>query len=504
VASIDLVDQADRPDPQPPGDGWYRFRAGIRGEGTAARRAWHAEYARRTVLFDLACAAVAAFAGHAAFFGPHVHEAPGPPFWIMLGLPLVWVLAMLLARTYERRFLWVGVEEYRRVFDAAVLLLAGVGTVAWGLKLDVARGFVVLALPLALILTLAQRTAHRRWLYRQRSRGRYQQTTLLVGHGSAVAELDDQLERAADRGYRVIGCCLPSDQQSPVVDAFNGLPVLGGVDDVAEVVDQFEVDTVAVLPSQELDGATLRSLGWQLENTSAELLVAPAITDIVGPRVHIRPVAGLPLLHMERPELTGIRRFTKSFVDRTAALLGLVLLAPVLLGIALAVRLTSAGPALFRQERIGHCGEPFMMLKFRSMVQGAHSMVQDLESESDGNGVLFKKKDDPRVTRVGRFLRRYSIDELPQLINVVRGDMSLVGPRPPLASEVERYGIDMRRRFLVKPGLTGLWQVRGRSDLSWDDSVRTDVRYVENWSLAFDAMILCKTVRAVIRGSGAY
>jgi exopolysaccharide biosynthesis polyprenyl glycosylphosphotransferase len=215
-------------------------------------------------------------------------------------------------------------------------------------------------------------------------------------------------------------------------------------------------------------------------------------------------VAGLPLLHMERPELTGLRRFTKACFDRTSALIGLVLLAPALLAIAGAVRATSAGPVFFRQERIGHCGQPFTMLKFRTMVQGAHALVPDLAADSDGNGVLFKKKDDPRVTRVGTFLRRYSLDELPQLINVVRGDMSLVGPRPPLASETELYGVDMRRRFLVKPGLTGLWQVSGRSDLSWDESVRTDVRYVENWSLAFDFMILCKTAKAVFRGSGAY
>ena len=504
MATIDVVDRPGASGPGSAGEGWNRFSAGIRGEGTAARRAWQTDYVRRTVLFDLLCASVAAFIGHAVFFGPHVDSAPGPPFWIMLALPPAWVLAMLVARTYEQRFLWVGVEEYRRVFDAAVALLAAVGFASLALDVRLARGFVILALPLAAALTLLQRFAHRHWLYRQRRRGRYQQTTLLVGHRRAVAALDDQLNRATDKGYRVIGCCLPSDQHSPVVDAFNGLPVLGGVDEVADVVTEFEVDTVAVLPSQELDGHVLRTLGWQLEDTSAELMVAPAITDVVGPRVHIRPVAGLPLLHMERPELTGLRRFTKSCVDRTAALLGLVLLAPALLTIAAAVRATSSGPVLFRQERIGHCGVPFTMLKFRSMVQGAHGMVADLAAESDGNGVLFKKKDDPRVTGVGRFLRRYSLDELPQLVNVVRGDMSLVGPRPPLGSEVERYGLDMRRRFLVKPGLTGLWQVSGRSDLSWDDSVRTDVRYVENWSLAFDLMILCKTVRAVLRGSGAY
>jgi exopolysaccharide biosynthesis polyprenyl glycosylphosphotransferase len=220
--------------------------------------------------------------------------------------------------------------------------------------------------------------------------------------------------------------------------------------------------------------------------------------------VRIRPVCGLPLLHVERPELRGVRRLTKESFDRTAAAAGLLLLLPVLLMLGLAVGLTSRGGVFYRQERVGRDGQTFGMLKFRSMVAGADQLVETLAATSDGNGVLFKMKGDPRVTRVGKVLRRYSLDELPQLINVVRGDMSLVGPRPPLPTEVERYGFDMHRRFLVKPGITGLWQVSGRSDLSWDDSVRIDVRYVENWSLAFDFMILWKTLGAVFRGSGAY
>ena len=484
-------------------DGWFRFASGIRGEGTTARRAWQSSYVRRTLTFDFLCALVAAAGSHALWFGWGDADT-SIPLWEVFVLPLLWLPAMVVARTYEKRFLWVGVEEYRRVLAAAVALLAAVGFLSWALDIRVARGFVVLALPTATLLTLLQRFAHRHWLYHQRRRGRHQQTTLLVGHRRAVADLDMQLQRAADRGYRVVGCCLPSDQHSSSMDAFNGLPVLGGVDEVAEVVKRFQVDTVAVMPSQELDGSVLRSLGWQLEDTSAELLVAPAITDVVGLRLHIRPIAGLPLLHMERPELTGVRRLTKECFDRTSALLGLLFLFPLFLALALAVRLTSDGPVFFRQERVGHCGEPFEMLKFRSMIQGAHAMVADLQTESDGNGVLFKKKDDPRVTRVGKVLRRYSLDELPQLINVLRGEMSLVGPRPPLSTETELYGVDMRRRFLVKPGLTGLWQVSGRSNLSWDDSVRADVRYVENWSLALDFMILAKTAKAVIYGSGAY
>jgi exopolysaccharide biosynthesis polyprenyl glycosylphosphotransferase len=209
-------------------------------------------------------------------------------------------------------------------------------------------------------------------------------------------------------------------------------------------------------------------------------------------------------MHVERPDLAGTRRIGKEITDRTAATFGVLFLAPVLFAIAVAVRLTSRGPVFCRQERIGRDGKPFTMLKFRSMVTGADRMLETPAADNDGNGVLFKQRNDPRVTSVGRVLRRYSLDELPQLFNVVRGEMSLVGPRPPLQSEVEQYRYDMRRRFLVKPGLTGLWQVSGRSDLSWDDSVRIDVRYVENWSLTFDFMILWKTVGAVLRGPGAY
>lgn len=459
---------------------------------------------RRLVIVDAVVAAIAAIVGYLVRFGPTDATPSHVPFAVAAVMPAVWVLAMLVARAYEQRFLWENPEEFRRVTGAAILMLATVGTVSWAFRLDVARGFVILALPLATVLTLVARYVQRQLLHRTRRHGRNMQTTILVGHRGGVAALDEQLAREAFHGYKVIGCCLPGGQSEPGKDAFNGLPILGDLTQVAGVVKAFEVDTVAVLPCPEVDGPALRRLGWELEDTDAELLLAPAVTEIAGPRVHIRPVSGLPLLHVERPELRGIRRLTKEAFDRSSAILGLIFLTPLIVGVALAVALTSRGPVFFRQERVGRGGTTFSMLKFRSMVADADRMADDMPPGSDGNGVLFKKKVDPRVTRVGRVLRRYSIDELPQLLNVVKGDMSLVGPRPPLQREVEKYGYDMHRRFLVKPGLTGLWQVSGRSDLSWDDSVRIDVRYVENWSLAFDFMILWKTAGAVLRGRGAY
>ena len=504
ISLLDARDASTRHGPRAAARGWYSYAARFRGEGTEARRAWRGRYVRHLIVGDVACAAVASLSGFWGRFGTDGELAAPSSLWAALALPVIWLVAMLLSRSYEERFLWLGAEEFRRVFFAAVMLLATLGTVSWAFRLEVARGFVIIAVPLAAFLALVQRYTQRQLLHRARRRGQHLQTTLLVGHRNAVAALDEQMDREAYHGYRVIGCCLPADQFSPAADAFNGRPVLGALDEVADVVSRYEVDTVAVLPCPELDGAALRRLGWALEETRAELLLAPAVTEIVGTRVRIRPVCGLPLLHMERPELTGVRRLAKEFFDRSAAALGVLVLLPLLLDVALAVKLSSPGPVFFRQQRVGRDGKFFTMLKFRSMVIGAHQLAGTLESDNEGNRVLFKKKDDPRVTPMGRWLRRYSLDELPQLINVLRGDMSLVGPRPPLQSEVDRYGSDMHRRFLVKPGLTGLWQVSGRSDLSWDDSVRIDVRYVENWSLTFDFMILWKTVGAVVRGRGAY
>ncbi len=484
---------------------WSWAAPWLRGEGTEARRAWRVSYVRRLVALDAVAGIVAALAAHGLRFGTDVGNefVPLTATWLLFFLPTVWVGVMLFARAYEQRFLWVGAEEFRRVFFAAVMLLAVVGTASWAFKLEVARGFVVIALPSVALITMLHRLISRVRLHRQRSRGRLQQTTVLVGHRSGVSALSEQLERARAHGYRVIGCCLP-ETAATERDTFDGLPVLGTLDQVVDVVRRYEVDTVAVLPCPELDGAALRSLGWDLETTEAELLLAPAVTEVAGPRVRIRPIAGLPLMHVERPDFSGVRRMVKDVFDRAAAGFGVLFLLPVLLWLALAVKLTSRGPVFFRHERIGRNGQPFNMLKFRSMVPNADKIEMSLFGQNEGNAVQFKMKRDPRVTAVGAVMRRYSLDELPQLFNVLGGSMSLVGPRPHVTREVEQYGFDMRRRLLVKPGLTGLWQVSGRSDLSWDDSVRIDVRYVENWSLTFDLMILSKTVKAVLRGSGAY
>jgi exopolysaccharide biosynthesis polyprenyl glycosylphosphotransferase len=471
--------------------------------GAVPRPAWRDAYVRRIVASDAGCAALAAGAGHATPFGPGTEGATPPLPWLAVLLPVVWVFTMFVARTYEHRFLWHGFDEFRRIFLGTAVLLAVTATGSWAVGLEAAREVVVVSLPLAACATLVERAAWRAQLRRRQRLSTFQQRTLLVGYPTAVEALHAQIARKPEAGREVIGACLPMGRgaQAPAGDS---LRVLGGFDDVAGVVRRYEVDTVALIPSVEWDRAAVDRLGWALEETSTELLLAPSMTETIGPRVQIRPMCGLPLVHVAPPELSGVRRLAKDVLDRCAATAGVLFLAPVLLGIALAIKATSEGPVLYRQTRVGRDGETFSMLKFRTMVTDADQMIETLAQRNDGNGVLFKLRRDPRVTPVGRVLRRSSLDELPQLFNVIRGEMSLVGPRPPLPAEVSHYGSAMHRRFLVKPGLTGLWQISGRSDLSWEESVRIDLLYVENWSLSFDLLIMWRTLGAVLRGEGAY
>jgi exopolysaccharide biosynthesis polyprenyl glycosylphosphotransferase len=312
----------------------------------------------------------------------------------------------------------------------------------------------------------------------------------------------ERIRRERFAGMDVVAACVTPESRD-LVAAGLGVPV-GGLDEVVAMAGRFRAETIAVTSASETAAQYLRQLSWQLEGTGIELLVAPGLIEVAGPRLHIRPFEGLPLLAVEQPRFEGWRRVLKGGLDRSAAALALLLLAPVLLGIALAVRLTSSGPVLYRQERVGVNGRTFTMLKFRSMVADADRQVEALSAGNISDGLLFKMRVDPRVTPVGRWLRRLSLDELPQLLNVLGGSMSLVGPRPPLPGEVARYDTQISRRLLVKPGLTGLWQISGRSDLPWEEAVRLDLRYVENWSMAMDLLILVKTFRAVFSRSGAY
>ncbi|WP_396704542.1 sugar transferase [Microbispora sp. H10836] len=460
--------------------------------------AWAVRYRLTAAVCDILGALLAGVTAVVIRFG-EVTPYVTPYVMASAALPAVWVVILVLSRAYEPRLIGVGAEEFRRVARAGFTLVAGVAIAAYAAKTDIARGYVLIALPLATALTLGARYGLRRRLHRRRARGEGgMRRVVAVGHRTAIAELVGTFRRERYHGMEVVAACVPAYATGGVGD----VPVLGDFSDVPLVVEQVRADTVAVLACPELDGTALRRLAWRLERTRTDLVVAPALMEVAGPRTAIRPVAGLPLLHVEHPELAGGRRLVKDVFDRLVAGAALVVLAPLLAAVAVAVRATGPGPALFRQRRVGRDGAEFTILKFRTMRRDAEA--RKVELVSDAEGVLFKVRRDPRVTPLGAALRRYSIDELPQLINVLRGDMSLVGPRPPLPEEVARYGDDVRRRLVVRPGMTGLWQVNGRSDLSWEESVRLDLRYVENWSLMLDLQILWKTWSAVARGAGAY
>ena len=423
-------------------------------------------------------------------------------FWASLALVPAWPTLLGISGAYEQRAFGIGSDEFHRVSRAGLLLLAGMGFLSYAAELDLSRALVVLGVPALTLVTLVERYAARRSLHRRRLQGRCSKRVVVVGRGGAVLELVDRLRRTTHVGLDVVAVCVTPDDRSRVARAVD-LPV-GSLDDVLETATRLGADTIAVTSASETAAQYLRSLSWQLEGTGMELLVAPGLVEVAGPRLHIRPFDGLPLLSVEQPRFEGWRRVVKGAMDRSVALAALVLLAPVFGAIALAVRLSGPGGVFYRQQRVGLGGQHFTMLKFRSMVQGADQQVAGLSDGNDADGLLFKIRQDPRVTPVGRWLRRLSLDELPQLVNVLTGSMSLVGPRPPLPSEVARYDTSVSRRLLVKPGLTGLWQISGRSDLPWEEAVRLDLRYVENWSLALDVQILWKTARAVVTASGAY
>ncbi|TDC55976.1 sugar transferase [Actinomadura sp. KC345] len=467
---------------------------------------WSGSYRRLARFLDFISMLMAGVIAFVLRFPGVPTELNAPYVALTVVLPVVWLPTLMLCRAYQPRYVGVGYEEFHRVLRAGFILTATVAIVAYATKTEVARGYVVMALPLGTFLNLVARYRLRKWLHKKRWNGEWMRRVVAVGHRTSVEDLIKVLRQKRYHGMDIAAVCLPPVLASgdDAVAEVEGVPVLGDFSQAAAVVDRIGADSVAVLACPEMDGVALRRLAWQIERDDVELVVAPALMDVTGPRISIRPVSGLPLLHVEHPELDGGRKVFKGLFDRTAALGGVVLLSPLMLVVAVLIKMTSPGPVMFRQDRVGRGGREFTVMKFRTMVQDAEARKVELMERNENDGVLFKIREDPRITRVGRWLRRYSLDELPQLFNVLRGEMSLVGPRPPLPEEVAEYGGDVYRRLVVKPGLTGLWQVSGRSDLSWEESVRLDLRYVDNWTLALDLQIMWKTWSAVLRGSGAY
>ncbi|MGH3851997.1 MAG: sugar transferase [Pseudonocardiaceae bacterium] len=432
-----------------------------------------------------------------------------PPgyYHLRLGFGLLMLALMtavlVLARAWDSSVLGHGSEEFNRLLRATATLAVVVCVVGLAFKLSEVRPYVFGVVPVAVILAFIGRLVLRKFLHRHRRGGACMHGVLAVGTEDAVAKLIVRTRRAPHNGWTVAGACTPSGTGTNGGRGILGVPVLGDLDAVPAVAVNGRYRVVSVAPTPGWTSRRLHRLAWDLEGTGAELVVDPGLMEIAGPRLHVTAVDGLPLLRLTEPAFTGMHRAVKGVIDWLGAALLLLAIAPVMIALAIAIR-SDGGPMLYRQSRVGKAGKLFLMVKFRSMVRNADQLQPELAESNQGSGPLFKVHQDPRVTRVGRFLRRYSLDELPQLFNVLSGSMSLVGPRPPLPAEVASYSRDAQRKLLVKPGLTGLWQISGRSDLSWEESVRLDLRYVENWSLALDMLIIWKTVGAVVRGDGAY
>ena len=424
--------------------------------------------------------------------------------WAYLILPVGWLVVLWANGSYDRRYLGLGSEEFKRVFRASVTVVAGVSLLAFATRTQLSRGTVAAVSISALLFILICRYLARQILHLARKRtGHGAHRMVLVGTLPEALEVYTAVTRSPAAGLIPVAIHI-TDGYAAARGIETPVPVYAGRD-VLALVREVGADTIAVCGSASAEPGELRRLAWQLEGTGVDLVVAPQLTDIAGPRVHIRPIEGLPLLHVEEPTLSGLGWLTKNLLDRVAAFLGLLVLTPVLAIIAVGIRLASPGPVFFRQPRVGHEGRTFRVWKFRTMDVDAEerkASLKELElNESDG--MLFKMKEDPRIFPFGQRLRATSLDELPQLINVLKGEMSLVGPRPLPADDGDYLG-DVRRRLLVRPGITGLWQVSGRSDLSWDESVRLDLYYVDNWSLTYDLSILWRTIWVVLKRKGAY
>jgi exopolysaccharide biosynthesis polyprenyl glycosylphosphotransferase len=463
---------------------------------------WQRTYRAAVVASDLALLVLCVAAGIA--FGPWT-EGDALRAWIITGLAagLVIALGLAFARAWDGRVLGAGTTELRRLYRALIGAAGVLGLTGLALQISSVRPWVFGVVPLFGALSFLARYGLRKLLHRERVHGNCLLPVLAVGSEQAVADLVRRTRRDPHFGWRVTGVCVPAGSGPGTRSTIAGVPVIGDLDAVSHAARAGDHRIVAVAPASGWGPGRLQRLAWELEGSPVELAVDPGLMEIAGPRLHLDPVDGLPMLRLSQPRFTGGARVLKAAVDRVGAAVLLLMTLPILVAVSVAVRL-DGGPVFYRQTRVGVNGRTFRMVKFRSMVTDADDQLAALSAADEGAGPLFKMRADPRITPIGRVLRKYSLDELPQLFNVLGGSMSLVGPRPPLPAEVAGYGTDARRRLLVRPGMTGLWQVSGRSDLSWEESVRLDLRYVENWTMALDASILWKTVGAVLRSRGAY
>jgi exopolysaccharide biosynthesis polyprenyl glycosylphosphotransferase len=474
-------------------------------------RRWQDGYSRQLLITDTLIVFASVMLAQYVRFG-EVANTSGYSDAVMTLLSVLfatlWLSSLAVFQTRTPRVIGAGIDEYRRIGSASFWTFGIIAMVTLLAKVDLARGYLAIALPVGTLGLLTSRSLWRTRIVRKRAQGQCQTRVLAIGDRQAIAHFAHELARNPKDGAVVVGVCIPGygpPRGNMMTVAGRDVPILGDETHAVAAIGSCGADTVAVTQTDHFGMHGIRELMWGLETMDVDVVVSPGVMDVTEARLTLRLTAGLPLLHVEKPQYEGTQRFQKQLFDFLFSLAALIGTMPVLIAAAIAIKLTSKGPVFYPSERIGIDGRPFTMLKFRTMTDGADAQLDHLLSLNEGaGGMLFKMRQDPRITPVGKILRKLSIDELPQFINVIKGDMSVVGPRPPLRREVKNYDGDVTRRLLVKPGISGLWQVSGRSNLSWEESVRLDLSYVDNWSMAGDLMIVAKTVKAVVTRHGAY
>jgi exopolysaccharide biosynthesis polyprenyl glycosylphosphotransferase len=494
-------------EPAAPGPGMVLHPVEIQPRaGTAAWHSWRTRYVVALLCADILAAALAILAcyafrsnatrSHVLILGENVSYST-----LALLSVAVWLGALALAGAYRSTHPTEELTDYRIPVVVALRLAAVAAVASFALKAELSRSLLLIYVPTLVVGALLGRWVVRRSLRAVRRRGHALIPLMLVGDEEAIRKFADHLSRDRSHGYQVVGACVPGGARSLTARG-QTFPVVGSPDDLVMAARQLGAESVAVAGPAHFEELTLQQAAWRLERSGVDLMVAPDVADLAGPRIRITPLTGLPLLHITEPRLDGLSRKAKAWCERALAVPLTIILSPVLLLLAVAILVDSGRPVFYRQPRVGYRGRTFEILKFRTMVADADTHLTDLMGRNEHDGALFKIRQDPRMTRLGRWLRKYSLDELPQLFNVLKGDMVLVGPRPCRPQEMERFGPAESRRFLAHPGMTGLWQVSGRSDLPWEDAVRCDLYYVENWSPVLDLLILGRTLRVVIAGRG--
>ena len=408
--------------------------------------------------------------------------------------PLFWIALLVVLGSYEQRVVGLGLTEYGRILKSGLWMVAIVSMVSFLGKFDTSRAYVLLVIPIGLAGLLVERWLWRRWILQRRKKGRELQTTIVIGEEQDAAHVHVAFEDRPWAGYRVV-----ASQPGPSSGDLNTW-----LDHLMAKVAERDISCIALTGSCGLSGSDVRELSWRIEGRGIDLLLSSALGAVTGPRMSLRVATGLPFVHLDEVGLSLSQRTMKRLIDFACSVVAIVLLSPVLIVIAMAVVLSSGLPILFSQPRAGLRGNLFRMWKFRTMRPEADALKEQLRQQADLDSPMVKIPNDPRITPIGKFLRGWSLDELPQLLNVLGGNMSLVGPRPHPMDDIRRYRESDSRRLLAKPGMTGLWQVAGRSDLTWEDAVELDLLYIENWSVLGDITILARTVQAVFARGGAY